>query len=58
MRLTPGANVIKIFTAMSYEFLLESKMFASSKPFQPSLLFVGKARSPPLSGASDRCFDG
>ncbi len=31
-------------------------MFAPGKPFQPSLLFVGKARSLPLSGAPERCF--
>jgi len=44
MLYTPGANAIKLFTAVSYA-------FAPGKPFQPSLLFVGKARSIPYSGA-------
>ncbi len=30
-------------------------MFAPGKPFQSSLLFVGKARSLPLNGAPQRC---
>jgi hypothetical protein len=41
---TPGANVIKLYTAVSYDFFNE---FVPGKPFQPSLLFVGKARSLP-----------
>ncbi len=32
-------------------------MFVHGKPFQPSVLFVGKARSLPQSGASERFFD-
>ncbi len=35
------ANVKKLFTAVSYE----ARVFAPGKPFQPSLLFVGKAMS-------------
>jgi hypothetical protein len=31
------------------------RVLAPGKPFQPSLLFVGKARSLPLSGAPERC---
>ncbi len=31
-------------------------MFVPGKPFQPSLVFVGKARSLPKSGALERSF--
>ncbi len=31
-------------------------MSVLGKHFQPSLMFVGKARSLPLSGARERCF--
>ncbi len=31
-------------------------MFVPGKPFQPSLMFVGKARSLPKSDAFERCF--
>ncbi len=31
-------------------------MFVSGKSFQPSLMFVGKARGLPYSGAPERCF--
>jgi hypothetical protein len=34
------ANVIKLFTDVIYE----SCVFNPSKPFQPTLMFVGKAR--------------
>jgi hypothetical protein len=47
MRLKLGAKVIKLFTAVSYEFLLKAIVLAPDKPFQPSLLFAGKARSLP-----------
>jgi hypothetical protein len=30
--------------------------YCNGKPFQPSLMFVGKARSLPQSGAPERCF--
>jgi hypothetical protein len=33
-------------------------VFVPGKPFQPSLLFVSKARSLPQSGASERYFNG
>jgi hypothetical protein len=45
--LTPGPNVTKLFTSVIYEILLEVKAFVPGKPFQPSLMFVGKARSLP-----------
>jgi hypothetical protein len=32
-------------------------VFVHGKPFQPSLLFVGKARSLPYSGAPERFFN-
>jgi len=38
----------KTFTTVSYE------GFVPGKPLQPSVMFVGKARSLPLSGAPDR----
>ncbi len=31
-------------------------MCVPGKPFQPSLMFVGEARSLPKIGASERCF--
>jgi hypothetical protein len=31
-------------------------MFAPGKPFQPSLLFLGKARCLPSIGTPERCF--
>ncbi len=45
--LTPVPNVTKLFTSVIYEILLEAKAFVPGKPFQPSLIFVGKARSLP-----------
>jgi hypothetical protein len=43
MRSTPGPNVIKLYTAVIYEFLKFAWVFVLDKPFQPSLMFVGKA---------------
>jgi hypothetical protein len=40
--MTPVANVIKLFTAVSYNF-----SFVPGKPFQPSLMFAGKAGAYP-----------
>jgi hypothetical protein len=42
-----GANVIKLFTSVSYDFSLYIRAFVPGKPFQPSLMFVGKSRSLP-----------
>ncbi len=50
------ANVIKLFTAVSYAFSELARAFAPGKPFQPSLMFVGEARSLPENGAPERCF--
>jgi hypothetical protein len=41
----PGPNVIKLFTSAIYVFSLKAGVFLHAKPFQPSLMFVGKARS-------------
>jgi hypothetical protein len=38
-----GPNVIKLFASIISEYSLEAKVFNASKPFQPSLMFVGKA---------------
>jgi hypothetical protein len=35
--------VINFFTFVSYEFLQEARAFVHGKPFQPSLMFAGKA---------------
>jgi hypothetical protein len=53
MRSIPGPNVIKLFLSGIYEF--GNKL---GRPFQPSLVFVGKARSLPKSEAPERCFTG
>jgi hypothetical protein len=47
MTLTPGANVIKPSMVVIYEFSFKARMFVSGRPFQPSLMFVGKAWSLP-----------
>ncbi len=54
---SPGSNVIKIYTDVNYECLEEARVFVLGKPFQPSLMFVGKAsgyyrRAKHLKGAS------
>ena len=50
------ANVIKLFTAVSYEFSLKARVLAPGKLNHPTLMFVGKARSLPYSGRPERCF--
>jgi hypothetical protein len=47
MALTPVTNVIKLFTAVSCDFSQYAKAFVPDKPFQPSLIFGGKARAYP-----------
>ncbi len=47
MKLTLGANVINLFTAVSYKFLYLARAFVPGKLFQLSLMFVGKARAYP-----------
>jgi len=39
------ANVMKLLTAVSYDFSKQAKVFVPVNPFQPSLTFVGEARS-------------
>jgi hypothetical protein len=48
MRLRPVANVIKLFTAVSYVY--SARGFVPGKPFQPSLMFTGKAGTYPSEG--------
>jgi len=50
---TSGANVIKLFLSVIYGF---SRVFVLGKLFQPSLMFVGEARSLSISGAPEMCF--
>jgi hypothetical protein len=40
-----GANVIILFTAVSYDFSQLARVFVRGKPFQPSLMFAGKAKA-------------
>ncbi len=47
LTLTPGHNVIKLFTSVVYECLKKARMFVPDKPIQLSLMFVGKANSLP-----------
>jgi hypothetical protein len=47
IRLTPGAYVIKLFTAVSYDFSEEGRVIVPSKPFQPNLMFAGKTGAYP-----------
>jgi len=43
--LAPGADVTKLFVAVSYQFLQEARVFVPSKLFQPCIIFPGKAGS-------------
>ncbi len=43
VKLIPGANVIKLFSAVNYDFLKYARVFVPGKPFQPSLMSSGKA---------------
>jgi hypothetical protein len=40
--LQPGANVLKLFTAVIYGFSLQARVFVPSKPLEPSLMFAEK----------------
>jgi hypothetical protein len=51
-----GTNVIKLFKAVIYQCLQYARVFVPGKPFQPSLMFVGKGRSLPQSGAPKSYF--
>jgi hypothetical protein len=43
LTLAPGANVIKLNTALNYNFSQKARAFVPGKLFQPSLMFPGKA---------------
>ncbi len=43
--LRTGANVIKLFTTVSYNFLQLARALVPGKPFQPNLMFADKARA-------------
>ncbi len=37
------ANIFKLFTVVSYDFSKKARAFVPGKPFQPSVMFAGKA---------------
>jgi hypothetical protein len=43
----PGACTIKLFMVVIYGFSFQARVFVPVKPFQPSLMFAGVARSLP-----------
>jgi hypothetical protein len=47
LRPLPGPNVIKLFLSVIFELVEYARVFVSVMPLQPSLMFVGKARSLP-----------
>ncbi len=54
---SPWASTIKLFTAIIYGFLQQARVFALCKPFQSSLMFVGKARNLPWRGVPKSFFN-
>ncbi len=40
LQLRLGGNLIKLFTAVIYEFSQSARVFVLGKPFQPSLMLV------------------
>jgi len=50
-----GANVIKPFTAVIYEWSLLAILLVPGRRFQPSLIFVGKAISLPKKTTTYKC---
>jgi len=54
MAKSSGANVIKLFTAVSYKFSQKAREFVRGNSFQPSLMFVGNSGAF-LSEAPFRC---
>jgi hypothetical protein len=40
-----GANPIKKFTAVIYGFSYAARVFVLGKPFEPNLMFAGKAKA-------------
>jgi hypothetical protein len=53
--MTPVPNVINLFFQFT-NIHNKLEILVSSKPIQSSLMFVGKARGLPQSGAAERCF--
>jgi hypothetical protein len=49
-----GPQVIKLFYGCNFLKLVIARVFVPASPFQPSLMFVGKARSLLLGGAHER----
>ncbi len=45
MIMSPGPNDIKLLTSVIYDSPYYARVFVPGKPFKPSLMFVGKARS-------------
>jgi hypothetical protein len=45
-----GVNVMKLFTDVSYDFSKLAGAFVAGKPFQPSLMFVGRSGTYPRVG--------
>jgi len=56
MRLTPAVIIMKLFSSSLMTRSNKLQHFVPGKSFQSSLMFVGKARSLPQSGAPERHF--
>jgi hypothetical protein len=52
MKSSPGANVKKLFTAVSYASCLQARAVVPGEPFQPNPKFVVKSMSLPLPGTT------
>jgi hypothetical protein len=52
--LTPGANIIKLFIFITYEWDKFVRAFVPGRPLQPSLMFTVEHRSLPWRGAPER----
>ncbi len=46
----PSVNPVKLFTAVIYDFSQKARVFVPGKPYQTSLMCVGKARGQLLEG--------
>jgi hypothetical protein len=49
--LVPRLNLIKLFTVVIYGSSYYARLFITGRPFQPSLMFLSKARILPYNGA-------
>jgi hypothetical protein len=49
-------HIYKTFFFITYEWAEYTIVLVPGKPFQPSLMFVGKAKSLPSSRAHEMCF--